>query len=332
MRNPPTRRASGRRRALAGALVVLLAVPGSGCKKIGKILPTLLGVVVGIMASQARVGRGRVPVSTGGFPGSRGIDPRSTFGPVSGIGGTTIPPFDTTSGPMAGAEKFDTTLGTPLYLPAQYRSGPRFLLRKEWDGAPPSSKWKRDGAPRSITIHHSAAPDTQKVKVIRDCHVSTCPEYSYLSDVAYHFLITKNGDIYEGRPLGVEGGHSGPNQGRIGICLVGHFSRSDVNDSKYAPMRASLEHLVKGLQHAFPATRGNFRPHGMEKGRGRSRAKDCPGRSVERLFGSQWASGFKPPLAYAYAPGAGRSSSTDDFLDDFGPPPLELFPERPPAD
>ena len=44
------------------------------------------------------------------------------------------------------------------------------------------------------------------------------------ADVAYHFLIDKDGTIYEGRDISVRGAHVGGfNTGSVGVCLLGDF-------------------------------------------------------------------------------------------------------------
>ncbi len=43
-------------------------------------------------------------------------------------------------------------------------------------------------------------------------------------DIGYHFMVDGNGQIYEGRDIGVRGSHvSGGNTGRIGVLLMGDF-------------------------------------------------------------------------------------------------------------
>lgn len=316
----------GRRalRSLLLAGLIATTMINTGCDRMPPQLRQILGLVAtiafrppGMVPATPRIPGGFVS-PPGRFPGSSNpgsSNPNGSFGPPPGKPGTGgLAPFDSNGAPLAGAEPFKTTLGATLYLPGSYRAGPaRFLVRADWDRSPPTSKWgrARDRAPASITIHHTAAPATQKVSVIKDYHQRS----RGWIDVAYHFLIRADGTIFEGRPLGVRGDHSGPNAGRIGICLIGSFDKDDFNSSRFDGARASLEHLLRALHHAFPATRGKIRPHGVEKRRSVGKDKVCPGPSIE-AWGNQknlWEPGYA--RGRRYAPGDAPAVLGDDADD-----------------
>jgi hypothetical protein len=95
---------------------------------------------------------------------------------------------------------------------------------------------------RKIVVHHTASPN--KIKNIYDTVAIGYRLHTVergFSDIGYHFLISPDGEIIEGRRArkygagephigedgaknGVIGGHTaGKNPGAIGICLIGNF-------------------------------------------------------------------------------------------------------------
>ncbi|MBN2501780.1 MAG: N-acetylmuramoyl-L-alanine amidase [Anaerolineales bacterium] len=53
-------------------------------------------------------------------------------------------------------------------------------------------------------------------------------------DIGYHFIIGRDGTIYEGRDLGVRGYHAYPNSGNVGILWLGDFVPGyDISDKRY---------------------------------------------------------------------------------------------------
>lgn len=127
---------------------------------------------------------------------------------------------------------------------------------------------------RKIVIHHTASPNRVKnaaatVRYGYNYHVVT----RGFSDIGYHFLISPDGEIFEGRRArtysagephtgedgaknAVIGGHSlGKNAGTVGIALIGNFS--DVKPSNAA--LSSLANLV-----AWEAQRHSIDPLGKD--------------------------------------------------------------------
>jgi N-acetylmuramoyl-L-alanine amidase len=76
-----------------------------------------------------------------------------------------------------------------------------------------------------IVIHCSASPDYQDIgyKEIKDWHVKG----NKWSDIGYHYVVRRNGEIEAGRPLETAGAHAnGVNANSVGICWVGTTSPS----------------------------------------------------------------------------------------------------------
>ena len=65
------------------------------------------------------------------------------------------------------------------------------------------------------------------------------------ADIGYHFLVGRDGRVYEGRSLRAQGAHAGNNelnQHNLGIALIGDFMTQ-------LPNRAQLDTLSKMITH-----------------------------------------------------------------------------------
>ena len=78
-----------------------------------------------------------------------------------------------------------------------------------------------------MTLHHSAGFSAEtldegiaQMQAIQTFH----QDVRGWSDIGYHFVIDKAGNIYQGRPETVIGAHTGgSNTGNIGACLLGCY-------------------------------------------------------------------------------------------------------------
>jgi len=99
-----------------------------------------------------------------------------------------------------------------------------------------------------IIIHCTATPEGKDFTVgdIRAWH-----KQRGWSDIGYHYIVYRNGDVMEGRPVGQIGSHvAGHNTGTIGVSYVGGVSADGktAKDTRTAAQRASLLWLVKALR------------------------------------------------------------------------------------
>tara|TARA_R110000744_G_scaffold185884_1_gene305261 strand:- start:4430 stop:4894 length:465 start_codon:yes stop_codon:yes gene_type:complete len=72
-----------------------------------------------------------------------------------------------------------------------------------------------------VIVHCSATPPTMDigVKEMRQWHTSPPNNWS---DIGYHLVIRRDGEIEDGRDIERTGAHTrGKNKGSIGICMVG---------------------------------------------------------------------------------------------------------------
>lgn len=85
---------------------------------------------------------------------------------------------------------------------------------------PWNDNWIERETTDTIILHHSDALKSS-ITDIDDWHF----EKGYNGGCGYHALIRKDCEIYEGRPLNIQGAHcSGWNNRSIGICFEGAFN------------------------------------------------------------------------------------------------------------
>jgi N-acetyl-anhydromuramyl-L-alanine amidase AmpD len=96
-------------------------------------------------------------------------------------------------------------------------------------------------------------------------------------DIGYHFVITKDGKVHQGRPVSRVGAHvAGHNANSIGICLTGKNTFSDAQ-------KEALESLCKKLCQDHRLKKTDIVGHRELDGRG----KTCPNFDVQQLI-AQW--------------------------------------------
>ena len=109
----------------------------------------------------------------------------------------------------------------------------------------------------AIVIHH-----TNNSNSVRDNELKQ--QRKGYAALGYHFFVTQQGDIYEGRPLEVMGSHAGagiksgplndPDWGKIGIVLQGDYHREDdwfFHTEASKPQLNKVRDLIKALSCKF---------------------------------------------------------------------------------
>ncbi|MGB1215522.1 MAG: N-acetylmuramoyl-L-alanine amidase [Pikeienuella sp.] len=111
----------------------------------------------------------------------------------------------------------------------------------------------------------------QKVAEVRKWHLDRG-----WSDIGYHFLIDRNGNVAKGRPVSREGAHvRGHNKGTIGVSLFGGHGSSETDDfsDNFTPEQdAALLTLLDDLKAKYGISRIT--------GHNQYAAKACPGFDV----------------------------------------------------
>lgn len=119
------------------------------------------------------------------------------------------------------------------------------------------------------------------------------------SDIGYHFLIGRDGDVVNGRPLSRTGAHvRGRNTGTVGVCLLGgHGSneRDDFEEHFTEAQERALVTLIRRLMANYPTI-------AKVSGHNTYAAKACPGFQAEEWWESA-----------QYADGENESERSEDF-------------------
>jgi N-acetyl-anhydromuramyl-L-alanine amidase AmpD len=174
---------------------------------------------------------------------------------------------------------------------------PPIVTRTEWHARDPINKGQRH-TPKMIVVHHSWEPTAAQVAGCGAEVIRSIQQYHMSkgwADIGYHFLIMPDGKIFEGRPVGNLGAHSGGtppqgvtkcfgNTGTIGICCIGNYD----TEEPAKPMLEAFIGLMSWLQAEFQINPRNVFGHCEAWSRP---PKTCPGKHLFiHLFGrDRWA-------------------------------------------
>ena len=103
-----------------------------------------------------------------------------------------------------------------------------------------------------IIIHCSATPQGSSLS-FEECrrdHIM----HRHFRDIGYHYYITRDGVVHEGRPVEKVGAHcEGHNSHSIGICYEGGLdANGKPADTRTDAQRKALKSLIEDLHHRFP--------------------------------------------------------------------------------
>lgn len=175
-----------------------------------------------------------------------------------------------------------TPTTAPTTLPLKPEPGPM-------PGVLPRSSWAKGGIIASrmepmlpvsrITVHHSAmmfagnnrAAAAYELERIRASHTGS----RGFGDIGYHFIIDRNGQVWEGRSLKWQGAHvKSQNEGNIGVMCMGNF---DVQSPTSAQQQALIRH-VRALMSKYRVPVSRVKTHKEMA------ATACPGVSLQRYM------------------------------------------------
>lgn len=102
-----------------------------------------------------------------------------------------------------------------------------------------------------IVVHCSATPPSSDIGVdeIREWH-----KRNGWSDIGYHAVIRRDGEIEFGRPFDAIGAHvQGQNARSVGVCLVGGVNAAGKSENNFTEEQfESLVAIVEMLKRAYP--------------------------------------------------------------------------------
>lgn len=146
--------------------------------------------------------------------------------------------------------------------------GIKIVPRSQW-GARAARSGRPGHSPNRITIHHTvqgAISGPAAVRQVQGFHQNG----NGWSDIGYHFLIDRDGTIYQGNPEGLVGAHvARQNTGNLGIALIGSFDKERLGSEQQRAAANLVAHL--GRKYGISVNRTNVRGHGERM------ATACPG-------------------------------------------------------
>lgn len=201
------------------------------------------------------------------------IGVRPSSGNPGGAGKGVMPP--------SGAQKDSVELGDlamvtrsgwgaiPLNMEAENERGP-FNPQTNQSGVlfypQPVSNWLT-----TIVVHHSALPVSDGPKEIQQLHLN---QRGY-ADIAYHFIIGRDGTLYEGRRINIRGAHvEGFNTGTIGVVLVGNMDVIEPSGEQLSTLEKLVDYLRVTYDITHLAGHQDFNPTLTE----------CPGEMLHVLL------------------------------------------------
>lgn len=105
---------------------------------------------------------------------------------------------------------------------------------------------------RNIAVMHVSATRMSQNYTFERCKADHLARG--FNDIGYHFYITKDGEVHEGRPLTRDGAHvQGHNRGTIGICTEGGLDeRGNPADTMNGIQHTAAVGLLQALKKGNP--------------------------------------------------------------------------------
>jgi hypothetical protein len=150
--------------------------------------------------------------------------------------------------------------------------GPAIVSRAQW-GARAARSTRPLHTPNRITIHHTvqgAISGPAAARAVQRSHV----DGNGWSDIGYHFLVDRDGTVYEGSPVDRVGAHVlRQNTGNIGVAMIGSFHQEELGEAQKRAVANLVGHLA--ATYSIPIDRAHIKGHGERM------ATECPGHNVD---------------------------------------------------
>ena len=193
-------------------------------------------------------------------------------------GQATYARFDVMDSLGADWEGADEAEASAALAPAAL-SGVTVHSRAEWGSR--AASCTATHTPKKLTIHMTDTPNADKVSTparlrqIQSYH----RDVRGWCDIGYHFLISRDGQIWEGRPINTLGAHTaGANTNNIGIALLGTFETVPPTEAQQTATSALLGAI--GSQYGIALSRTTVKGH-REQG---TTETNCPGAKTFALL------------------------------------------------
>jgi hypothetical protein len=136
------------------------------------------------------------------------------------------------------------------------------IPRSAWATADPLADRLTTHRPTCLTIHHAGVADDGGVagdEKMRRLYTFSTTQKTW-GDVPYHYIITRQGEIFEGRSIryapDTNTGYSV--DGHIGICVNGDLTTQPLLEVQYRQLVALLVHLTHELKIPDDAIAGHM--------------------------------------------------------------------------
>lgn len=151
---------------------------------------------------------------------------------------------------------------------------PPVVSRSAWGAKPPRSPYSKH-AVQHIVVHHTSLPraaDYQGAATVRGIQHYHQNSRGW-KDIGYHFLVGPDGKIFQGRPETVSGAHVIPNNGKVGVCVIGDFENGQ--DTVTPVQREAVVGILTWLAGTYGVT-----PSSEIFGHRDWMSTDCPGQTL----------------------------------------------------
>lgn len=159
---------------------------------------------------------------------------------------------------------------------------PGLIKRASWGAKEAKCSYGDHKADR-FTIHHAETPNDDKVapdarvRAIQAFHQDT----RGWCDVGYHYLISRDGKIFEGTPVAKVASHTAKQNSRnIGICYLGSYDTLKINDAQIKAGASILKAIAK--EHTIKLSRDTVKGHRERMAPGYTQ---CPGDELVAQLG-----------------------------------------------
>jgi hypothetical protein len=155
----------------------------------------------------------------------------------------------------------------PAPRPTPKPAAPKQVARAEPEpllpgGVIPRSRWAKGGPDmgdinpmlpvKSITIHHegwepfmATDPDETAYRIERVRVGHRNAKGGGYADIGYHFIIDREGRVWEGRSLRYQGAHvKNRNEGNIGVMCLGNFEEQNPTERQLAGLTRQVKALM----------------------------------------------------------------------------------------
>lgn len=185
---------------------------------------------------------------------------------------------------------YRTPVARPASSPQASMPLPRggYMQRTSWTRQQPRT-WLADpmNGVHRITVHHDGMPPVAirntteaaaRIEQIRSSHVDA----RHWADIGYHYVVDPNGNVWQGRPIHLQGAHvKDQNEHNLGIVVLGNFEEQTPTPQALA----SLDQLIAGEMRRYSVRLDAVRTHQEYA------PTACPGRNLQRYMNQTRARG-----------------------------------------